>query len=222
MDEFTSIVVLGAMNPRIHHPHWYFAQELITASERDAALAAPLVCTPPVAQFRAPEFAVACGGDRWEIQTSLPESVDRVRAVAARVFTILNETPVTAFGFNVNAQIATTCDSVGAWLAQEVAGTALELELQEGALNSAQVIFQVTQQGRRFAVNVSPSGRGPEFVQVATNTHYEMSGIVGPGEFFNLEQMIEEHFAKDRATALTEINKIATSIGQKTGECLGH
>src|SRR6202030_1678960 len=102
--ELWSIVVIGLMNPAIHHPSWYQSMQLLDKQEVDYAGSAsalvPIVLAPQIAQFAVQEFKIVCLSNRWEIQTQRPEAVDRILKVASRVFEILDHTPVNAFGFN--------------------------------------------------------------------------------------------------------------------------
>ena len=222
MPDLNSIVVVGAMNPKIHHPHWYFAQDLLTGAERDAALAANLVCTPPLAQFRAPEFAVVCQLERWEIQTTLDEAVGRVEQVADRVFTILSETPVSALGFNLNVHRETTVDSVGSVLAQKAVEIDVGLSSREGAEHSAQMSYRQITSGRRFSVSLSPSDHGRRFVYIATNAQYDLTDVVGPGGHFDLGERIRDRFQPDRVAAMGQIDRIVEAIGRVGGESHGN
>lgn len=221
MPDLYSVVVVGAMNPKIHHPHWYFAQGLLTAAERDAALAADLICTSPAAQFRAPEFTVVCQLEKWEILTSLDEAVGRIEQVAARVFTVLSETPVSAMGFNFNVHRETAVESVASVLARKSVETALGLSLPEGADHSAHFSLRAAADGRRISITLSPSSRGRRFIYISINTHYDSSDVVGPGGHFDLGKRIRDRFQADRVTAMGQVDSIVQGIGSSEGESHG-
>ena len=69
--ELYSIVIVGSMNPRIHHPAWYEAVKILSAEEASAA--SLVACTPMASQFQLPGLNIICLQDRWEIQTQDPQ-----------------------------------------------------------------------------------------------------------------------------------------------------
>src|SRR4029077_17732685 len=130
---FYSIVVVGRMNPAIHHPTWYHYLKLLDENERDFALAAPsMVSTPQINQFVAPAFTIICLPERWEIQTVKHEFVDRILLVASKVFQTLDHTPINAYGFNFHAHRNTSVSNTGEVLSEALIGVNLGLELDSG------------------------------------------------------------------------------------------
>jgi hypothetical protein len=97
-----SFVVLGAMNPRIHHPTWYQLTEIFTAPETDAAIESQaVVCTPAFSQFKVAGLTIKCLLERWDITTSNSEEIDRIREIGERVFDKhLQYTPLSVLALN--------------------------------------------------------------------------------------------------------------------------
>src|SRR4051794_7203893 len=73
--ELYAIVVLGQMNPAIHHPAWYHRVNLIDDSEFKEATfdgkaegqPQTLISVPTV---KVGAFAVTCYNNRWDIRTT--------------------------------------------------------------------------------------------------------------------------------------------------------
>src|SRR5258706_9132140 len=98
-----SIVVTGAMNPRLHHPYWYRHFEVVTDEECAAAmLSGETISSAAIAQWVLPTLHVICLPDRWEVQALDASVAERAFEVAARTFELLDHTPTTAYGYNFN------------------------------------------------------------------------------------------------------------------------
>jgi hypothetical protein len=125
-----NIVVLGAMNPRIHHPHWYRQVGLISQQELEEALhAIDTIATPPLSQFRISSFLIQCQEQRWEIQSSSLEHIDRLTELASHVFDdLLKHTPVSRFGFNYMIWKTVECENVSKRLADILPPASLGLD----------------------------------------------------------------------------------------------
>jgi hypothetical protein len=110
-----AIVLIGAMNPRIHHPAWYQAVGLFDKEEAEAATKLPLtLATPVLAQVQTPKLLINCQDNRWEIRTVEPDQVQRIQDIACKVFDeLLVHTPIAAAGFNFTFYKETTCKDVG-------------------------------------------------------------------------------------------------------------
>jgi hypothetical protein len=100
-----SIVVVGSMNPAIHHPLWYRHVELLDEQEKNEAIdgqSALLLPSPtPMAQFNTLAFQINCQSNRWQILTTNAEYSNRILSLTETLFDkILPHTPVTQLGFN--------------------------------------------------------------------------------------------------------------------------
>jgi hypothetical protein len=96
-----SLVVVGAMNPALHHPQWYESIGCISAAEVDEALARQFLFINQVTQFDSGAFEVFCDPNRWQITTRTREAETRIVEIMLTVFDKrLTETPVTALGIS--------------------------------------------------------------------------------------------------------------------------
>jgi hypothetical protein len=116
--ELYSIVIVGSMNPRIHHPAWYEAVRILSAEEARAAVLT--ACVPMFSQFHLPGFNISCMQDRWEIQTQDPKNCERILDIAGRTFDTLEHTPISSFGLNFHFVRPTGLQDVGRRLAELV------------------------------------------------------------------------------------------------------
>ncbi len=186
-----SIVVVGAMNPRIHHPAWYQLVKLIDEPTAAAALTeGQFACLQPFATFRTSHFAIACQDSMWTIQTHNAAHLERIRDIAAEVFdTRLRETPISAFGLNFDYHRRTRLADVGQCLAERVA--LLRIGLETERYLSAHTTARYGDQRRLVTVRVEPSVRGPNMIFVGNNFQYR---IEGEPKHFALKPLFDESF----------------------------
>lgn len=96
-----SIVVVGAMNPAIHHPTWYEAVGLLNSEEaKQATSSGETVTVPHLSQYQIDKFQIQCTLDKWHIITKNVEEIERIVEIASGTFERLNETPVSSYGLN--------------------------------------------------------------------------------------------------------------------------
>lgn len=96
-----TVVVVGHMNPAIHHPAWYLAGGSLKPEESEAvAVRGGVVIVPQFARFETARWRVECFPDRWTISTLVSAAPDEVIEVTCKTFERLCETPVSAFGLN--------------------------------------------------------------------------------------------------------------------------
>lgn len=96
--EGMTIVVAGDFNPAIMHPQWFASNGLIR--DEDAENAEIEIVHKKVAQFRTESFGLQVTDDRFSIQTEDPTMFLPLRDLAVGTFSILEHTPVRAFGLN--------------------------------------------------------------------------------------------------------------------------
>jgi hypothetical protein len=209
-----SIVVVGAMNPSIHHPYWYRLSDVISQAEADAALKnEDTICMPPAAHFRqASEWEISCQVDRWEIKTSREDQTRRILEIAAKVFTLLDHTPVSAAGINAIFTRQASVPDVAKLLADAV--SSLQLGFQGEGSPSAEVSQQWAVKGRRWTVWVSPVLSAPSFVQVRTNAHYHEFGEL-LGTHFDLADILRRHFEDDLALASSQLDRVMEALQRR-------
>src|SRR5713101_3086957 len=101
-----SIVVIGHMNPALHHPHWYKEIGAISEHRYNEALETEnLICTRPLSNFKAGPLTVTCELEKWQAIAEDETSSDELVNAASKVFIALYHTPITAFGFNFSFQV---------------------------------------------------------------------------------------------------------------------
>ncbi|MCG8425060.1 MAG: hypothetical protein MJE77_44835 [Proteobacteria bacterium] len=174
-----SVVLLGAMNPALHHPTWYKAVGVLDDAQEREALAAEFVFLPQLAQFHTADLQFFCDPQRWQLATANIGNVDKVVSITEVSFDEkLTETPLRAYGLNFNFHEETKCSSVGVALSKMVAS--LPLGFSPTAETSAQLAFTEPVDGGRLRCNVEPSVHGPNFVFVGFNAHYELGTAAEP------------------------------------------
>jgi len=94
----TTIVIVGDFNPAIMHPLWFSNNNLI--SEEDAKAADTELVHKQVSKFRTKSVLIQVTIDRFLIQTEDPTMFLPLRDLALGTFSILEHTPLRAFGVN--------------------------------------------------------------------------------------------------------------------------
>lgn len=204
-----TIVIAGQMNPSIHHPTWYSANNLITDSENEQALS-DLVCLPPVSQFSTDSIAVKCEQTRWKIQTVGEGNTPRIVRIASEVFNRLDETPVGAFGLNIDSHRLMQGVDVASRLADLVSSLALGLPaLQDQATNSAKIQWTSSAGLTALNMRIEPSPRDKEAVFVGLNYHHRIDPN-SSGQQFDLGVLLEEAAETDFPAG---VDRIAQMVG---------
>jgi hypothetical protein len=202
-DELYSVVIVGSMNPAIHHPRWYLAAGLLSEGEvteaeshgrgaveeeQDAGSSA-LWCTENYSQFTAGAFRVVCFQQNWTIMTIDRASFERARDVCAGVFKTLHHTPISAYGFNFAFHEETGAESVGRILAEK-----MPIEVSERGPNDfARFHYHSRRNGDEVTIALEPSMKGPKKLFVGINTSHQIKET----GLFDLSPMLLSDFAKD-------------------------
>jgi hypothetical protein len=211
LDQF-SIVIIGAMNPSIHHPSWYRLVGILAPPEAETAAKAA-VCTPFGSQFQVGDLLVKCEPGRWLIQTGNPAALDRMVAIAAATFDHLPETPVGAYGLNFLFVRGTKLADIGKALAKAVNSLALGLWLEAAATVTFSV--RIPTEGRMVQQDVAAVGGQPSHVSVSHNMHYTIQE--GEGRF-DLGGRLRELFPKEHGEAQQRTENIVTALNLYTGD----
>lgn len=172
MHSRTTIVVLGHMNPAIHHPKWYEWVGLIPKEEAEEALRKNPITTRLTSQFTSSKRTVTCQEGRWEVWSDGDGSGERCLELAAKVFERLNDTPVTAVGFNIQRHLETAVANVKEALARTYKEAGIPL--LEGELSSAKcsLKIEVPTDKRTTRLTIEPSIRADHVVYVHSNSEY--------------------------------------------------
>ncbi len=204
--ESLSIAIVGAMNSRIHHPAWYKIPNILTDAEIEHALKSDLVTTEPIAQFNIGRLVITCTQARWDVRTSDPDYFVRAKEIAAKTFTILEHTPIKAFGINLDSHRQTKVVDVAKFIGEKLS----KADFGVNDLASGKVVLEKKWQQAvcKAQVERSPSDAHGVFVQI--NMHYDMSHE----GFYDLGQKIEEAFAPSLGFARDLTANIVSSFKQ--------
>ena len=193
-----SIVVVGKMNPAIHHPMWYQAIGAVDDATAAKAIRLPgVVVTSEVAQLQLDRLQIQCLRDRWSVDAATENEEQRAFSVTSKVFEALEHTPVTAFGLNFTADRTLEDQTPASVASKKLAG------LDVGPANSTAEFESLTLRfalddlretegcwaTRLFRSQISLI-QGPKLIlRVAVNVHHE---IKLRGEFgrFDLSRLL--------------------------------
>lgn len=176
-----SVVVVGEMNPAIHHPSWYEMAGFLTPEESAGALSGDVLVTPQVSKFVVGTLEVQCIGNQWICQTSSALELDRILSTARRVFERLSETPVTAFGMNYSVtKIVDSQAYSGLCASLRKTPFAVPVEGEGGSVESVALTYPLVPLSlpsgevleRRF--RVATALRSAFVMQVAINIHHDI------------------------------------------------
>lgn len=210
---FFSIVVVGPMNPRLHHPQWYELIGAITEAERLEALGGEIVLIPMVGKFEVPSagLTIVCQPDRWEIQTTSKDHQSRAASIADRVFAKLNETPVRAFGLNTHLHRPTTVSSVKARLAERLSNLNLGLPKEDNL--ACHLMVNAKEGDHKVRVEIAPSPLAENVVFVTYNTEYPPP-VSGEMKYFNLGAALNERLGTHASRAEEAASKVVEGLIQ--------
>jgi hypothetical protein len=210
--ELYSIVVIGAMNPRIHMPAWYLHFDLINKEEFDAAmLGASTLVTAQLSQFHFEDISVLCLPDRWEIKTTKRSDLDRMKAITQRIFDeLLMHTPVFLIGFNFIWQKATNVANVARHLASRL--VEMPFGLADGVPDSGEFSIRRVSENRLNAIAIGPSRESdsPSHVNIAINYEYKFENV---GQF-RLEDTAFARYSADQKEAEQQALLIVKALNE--------
>ncbi len=209
-----SIVVVGAMNPAIHHHSWYLLTEILTPEEAEtASKGGALLCTAQVAQFAFGPLTITCEPNRWQIITEDQGALSRAVEIAEKTFRVLNHTPVSAFGFNFMHHRQTRLPKVSKTLGRLIRDLPIGLMSDPSEIDAAKLNYQhATGGGRVVAVKIEPSVLGDDWLFVAINVEYPTAAPDGKLGFFDLN--LNERFPRDHEHAQQQLRGIVDAVNR--------
>jgi len=207
-----AVVVVGTMNPQIHHPEWYRTHEIINDAELKAAVAANLLSTPFVSQFSIgnPPLNISCLAEKWAIQTSAKENWERMLAITTRVFEKLSDISIGAYGLNMQCHLDTDSSNVKSALANAIAGQ--EIGFPSGNSIRSSVTLTYAEPDGLFTVTVQPSMFGDKTVFVSSNKQYDAA--LSANRIGDLQKQAANFFAISEKT----MNDIVGAITRKASK----
>jgi len=164
-----SIVVVGAMNPRIHQPHWYATTNIISADELQAGDNS-LISVPRITQFSLDHIKITCQDDRWDLFAEGEASFSRAAEIASLTWNKLPETPVISYGFNFFVTF-----SVGEGLASSSLCSLLPSPLLELGFNPAAAEYRIVgaeDDLGQVTVDLRPSDQAGSAITASINYHF--------------------------------------------------
>jgi hypothetical protein len=183
--EGMTIVVAGDFNPAIMHPQWFASNGLIR--DEDAKNAEIEVVHKRVSNFRTESFGLQVTDDRFSIQTEDPTMFLPLRDLAVGTFSILEHTPVRAFGLNryEHIQMSSEADwhALGDYFVPKAAWNGL-FERP----GTKVVAVSGTRKGADDAIvelKIQPSSKTPNGVFLHLHEHYDIPHDANSPEAMN-------------------------------------
>jgi hypothetical protein len=212
-NDLFSLVVVGAMNPSIHHPAWYRLNGIFTEEEYTAADKSSTLVTSQISQFSVGSVTILCDPVRWQAQTKDEAKLERLKEIAAKTFEVLFHTPVSLYGLNFAYHRVTTLSEVNSVLATLIRGLPLGLGSEPAEKSAAKINYQTTSTGRVLTTLVEPSVKGGEQVFVAINAEYR-TPTPAPGEYkpFDLTPLLNEAFHRDYPDAKRIVANVVNAL----------
>lgn len=216
-DEFT-IVVLGNMNPSVHHPLWYLQVGLFQEDEVLKTLhEKEVICIPPLTKFSINNISMQCTQENWQIGTSDKSNLPYLESITAKVFDdLLKHTPVDRMGFNFNYRRDTASKDVAGFLANRLAEVARGLGMPEPT--AAELILRRRigegTAGAHVATTVLKPGSQPSSLLMTNNHEFVFKG---GGGFFDLGGLISSHFHASHAESEANLARILGVLNSTGG-----
>lgn len=209
-----AIVLLGGMNPRIHHPSWYRFVNLFDEEEADLAIKTPSTfITPILSQIETPKVTIICQDNRWEIRTFDPNQVQRIQDITSKLFDeILPHTPIMAGGFNFTYRKATKATDVAGYLASVIVNAPLGLKADHAM--SGELTLRRSFDEYTVVVNVRPAPDDKQAVLCFHNFEYQFQHE-GP---FKLGAVIAQRYGLDKSESEEQATLIVEAIDRWSRE----
>jgi hypothetical protein len=184
-----SIVVVGAMNPRIHQPHWYATTNIISEDERRTG-DNNLISVPRITQFDLDHIKITCQDDRWDLLAEGEPSFPRAVEIAALTWNKLPETPVISFGFNFFIGFPVEEGQAGNSLCALLPSAMLEFDISPIA---AEYRVIGTEDGLgQVTVDLRPADQSGASIAASINYHFTPEDSAG---YFDLGSAIGNKYA---------------------------
>ena len=169
-----AVVILGDFNPAIFHPLWYAQNDLIP--EEEIGDASDVITSAEVSTFLLNEVHFQVERHRFGLTTKDASKAPYLRDLAVSSFTLLEHTPLTAMGLNLDLHFS--LPSSEAW--HQVGYRLAPKECWQGVLESPG-LRGVSMEGTRpdcdadrVWIRVQPAGGLEHGVFVGINQHYNI------------------------------------------------
>lgn len=200
------------MNPRIHHPKWYESVGLFSAVEVAPTVQnQPVVLTAFFSQFVVGDIIIKCIPDRWDIATSNPEQINRIREIAERLFDgLLPHSPVSAIGLNFQYTRETAEADATAFIAGVLSDAAARVgapAASGGELILKRGLDTIPELEGRASTAVKSTDEA-SVLQFSCNYHYEIKFTVP----FQISSFFGDYATKNRADAEASLERLLSAI----------
>ncbi|MEW4451802.1 hypothetical protein AB1L30_03855 [Bremerella sp. JC817] len=173
-EKLYSVVILGDFNPAIFHPSWFAQNDLI--AHQEIGDASDLTCTDEVSTFVLDDIHFQIERKKFGITTKDAAKAPSVRDLVVGSFTLLEHTPLTFLGLNLDMTVA--CDSQDAWHA---IGHRLAPKDPWNDVMDSPGMIGVSMQGKRpessserISIRIHPVMDPENGVFVGVNQHYAL------------------------------------------------
>lgn len=169
-----TIVFVGALNPQIFQPAWFYNQNLIRKEEAETAKIE--IIHREIVTFSTDWFQIQVTPERIIMSTTQAQYYEPLRDLALGTFRVLHHTPITKMGLNKESHFLMA--SEGAWHA---IGDKLGPKDRWRNILEKPGLASFTMQGIRpdqykgaINVRVEPSTRIKPGIFIQVNDHYEL------------------------------------------------
>lgn len=203
-----SVVVRGAFNPAIFSPSWLLAEELIGASEYEAADVRTI--QHQLAAFQTGWLDLVATSEVFQVSTDVPDEFERCRDVVIGVLRALAHTPIAYLG--INRQVHFAVSSPEEW--HEIGDRLAPKEWWDDIVHLPGMRIlniegvRTDKYAGQVHVQVEPSQTVVQGIYVAHNDHFTLMGVESqPADRIQLmkvsNKLIEP--SKDRIPVALEI-----------------
>lgn len=200
----SQIVLLGSFNPPIFSPDWLNRNGLIGDDDMaDAKASESFVMTPEVTRFETESFSLQVVSGQFALNSKGPVT-PQIRDLATGIFTLVDQTPITALGLNFHADFKMPTieqwHKVGDFLAPKSIWKKFFPDTSSVGMN-------------QIVMEIDPFQRGADEVALRRQrmtVSYSKSIPIGVNFFYN-DHFVVESEAKSRvSTASIAVSKIGT------------
>jgi len=185
-----SIVILGDLNPKIYHPSWFAAENLIGKQEAEGAKVE--IVHQDVAIFTSDWFRLEVLRDRFLVETTQQLLDEPLRDLVLGTFSVLRHTPLRFMGLNTIMHFRV--DSEEKW--HEAGHRLAPKALWEGVLTEPGMMRVTMRESRRrdgnsgyLDVSIEPSSEVKPGLLISVNDHYETAhpqDVMGSDEILTI------------------------------------
>jgi hypothetical protein len=209
-----SVVILGSMNPRIHHPKWYQLAGIFTEADVESAIKTyPVVCTPSFSQFCVDGLVIKCLPERWDITTQKAADVDRIREIAEKIFDdLLPHTPVNIIALNFDYVRQASGENATGFMTAILNGAAAKIGLPsaEGGDLILKRRIETIADAQGLATIAIRSTDHAETVSLCCNYQYTMKSTVFA--LFRMDRFLPGYAKRDRADSEDSLARLLSAI----------